>query len=139
MSTVLVAVGNQLRRDDGAAHRVLDLVGELEGVRVLRLFQLAPEVAEQIASAPRVVFIDADIQPGEVRLEPVQAVQAQAAPLGHSMQPAEVVALSRALYGFGGRAFLCRVPGVDFSHGEGLSPLAEANAHRAARLLRRWR
>ncbi len=136
MTTILIAVGNEFRRDDGVARRVLELLGPRPGSTTLRVPQLAPELAEQIAGFERVVFIDADLEPGGVRLERLSAAEARAAQFGHSMQPAEIVALAAALYGFSGAAYLCRVPGVDFSNGSELTPEAQANALLAVDLLR---
>ncbi len=135
MPILLVAIGNTLRRDDGAGARVLDLLGPLEGAVSLHVMQLTPELAEDIGGADGVVFIDADVNPGEARLEPVEPGGPAQAPLAHSMGPEEVLALARRLYGFRGEALLCRVPGVDFSDGAGLSAAAERNARVAALLI----
>jgi hydrogenase maturation protease len=134
--TVLIAIGNTLRRDDGAAHRVLDLLGAVEGIRC---HQLTPEMAEEIAGAERVVFIDADIEPGEARIEPLDEGSAIGRSPTHFVHPAELVALARQLFGFQGKAWLCHVPGEDFSDGEDLSPVAEASATAAAKLLKLWK
>ncbi len=130
MRTLLIAIGNVLRRDDGAASRALELLG---GTRAV--MQLTPEMAPEIATYDRVFFLDADVNGGEPRIEPVTA-SAGAGPLTHSHTPAQVVQLAERLYGFRGAAFLCRIPGVDFGMGEGLSVIAEANATAAARLVR---
>ena len=135
--TILIAIGNSLRSDDGAAHRVLELLGPMAGVLTRDVVQLTPEMAEEIAEAETVVFIDADTQPGEARLAPLDADPQARSPLGHAMTPHELVLLSQKLYGFRGRAFLCHVPGADFSAGESLTPAAEANAKAAAELLLR--
>jgi len=133
---ILIAVGNALRRDDGAAHRVLQLLGPLPNVVVRDVMQLTPEMAEDIAAAEVVVVIDADVRPGETFLRPLQAEPQARTPVGHAMRPEEVVALAENLYGFRGRAYVCHVPGRDFSEGESLTPEAEANARAAAQLLR---
>jgi hydrogenase maturation protease len=132
MPVLLIAIGNSLRRDDGAGHRVAELLAPPPpGVEIRRVFQLTPEVAEELAGAGTVVFIDASVAAAEVMLEPV-AAGAAASPVSHSLAPWEVVEIARALYGFAGRAWLCHVPGAEFQEGEGLSPEAEANARAAA-------
>jgi hydrogenase maturation protease len=136
--TLIIAIGNTLRRDDGAAHRVVELLGEIPGARILTCHQLMPEMAEDIAAAARVVFVDADVEPGPARLEPLAETGAWSALGGHSVGPAEVVALASKLYGFQGEAWLCRVPGEDFGDGTGLSAAAEGNARQAAGLLREY-
>jgi hydrogenase maturation protease len=40
----------------------------------------------------------------------------------HGLGAAALIELARRLYGFEGEAWLATVPGVDFDHGEGLSP-----------------
>ncbi len=134
--TILIAVGNTLRRDDGVAHRVLELLEPPPGVVFRSCHQLTPEMAEEIAPADTVIIIDADVAPGEPRLEKVE--ERSDNPLTHVVRPAELVALSRSLFSFRGGAWLCRVPGIDFGQGAGLSAEAEANARIAADLLRRF-
>jgi hydrogenase maturation protease len=134
--TVLIAVGNTLRRDDGVARRVLELLGPTTGAVTLSCHQLTPEMAEEIAPADTIVIIDADVIPGEPRLEKVEEHPDN--PLTHVVRPAELVALSRRVFSFRGEAWLCRVPGIDFGQGAGLSAEAEANACAAAGLLRRF-
>src|SRR5579862_6353263 len=109
-----VAFGNPLRRDDGVAWKVFDTLNPACG---LKQIQPTPELAAEIAGFKRVVFIDASVD-GELRLDGIEAHSASF--FTHAADPAEVVTLSRALYGFSGEAWLCRIPGEDFSHGEGL-------------------
>lgn len=135
MSVLLISVGNPLRRDDGAGHRVIELLAPSPQVAVRSVFQLTPELAEDFAGRERVVIIDASLAAQDVMLEPVGPAVAPAA-ISHTLAPAEVVSLARALYGFQGRAWLCHVPGTDFGDGEGLSPAAEAHCVRAAEKLR---
>ncbi|MGQ9634004.1 MAG: hydrogenase maturation protease [Bryobacteraceae bacterium] len=134
--TLIIAIGNTLRRDDGAAHRVVELLGAGAGARILSCHQLMPELAEDIAAAREVVFVDADVEPGEPRLEPLVEPTGWSALGGHSIRPAEVLALASRLYGFRGEAWVCRVPGEDFGEGTGLSPVAESNAQQAVKLLK---
>ncbi len=132
--TFLIAVGNTLRRDDGVAHRVLELLNLPSDVVTRSCHELMREMAEDIAPAEKVIIIDADVEPGEPRLELIEEQPSD--PLTHMIRPAELVALSRTLYSFSGKAYLCRVPGFDFGQGIGLSAEAESNAHRAADLVR---
>ena len=135
--TLLVAIGNTLRRDDGAAHRVLELLELPAGVESISCHQLTPEMSEEIAAADAVVFIDADVNPGTAQLEPLEP-GAGLNPLGgHFLRPQELLAIAQRLFAFRGVAWLCHVPGADFGEGEGLSPVAEANARAAAQLIRR--
>ena len=131
MCTYLIAIGNVLRRDDGAAHRALELLG---GTRAV--MQLTPEIASEIAMCDRVMFLDASIDPGESRIERVSPHATGS--FTHDLTPGAVVYLAEHLYGFRGEAFLCRIPGVDFGMGEGLSPEAQHNVEIAIRLVSAW-
>jgi hydrogenase maturation protease len=131
MRTLLIAIGNTLRRDDGGAHRALELLG---GGRAV--MQLTPEIASEIGTFDRVLFLDADAEPGEPRIERVNAKPAGS--FTHQVTPATLVHLAEHLYGFRGEAFLCRIPGMDFGIGEGLSPEAEANVEKAVRIATAW-
>jgi Ni,Fe-hydrogenase maturation factor len=93
-------------------------------------------MAEDAAAADTVVFLDADLEPGAARIEPLEAAAGFPRGPTHSLSPSQLVTLAQRLFSFQGKAFLCRVPGEDFSAGLGLSAQAEANAQAAARLLR---
>ena len=135
--TLLVAIGNTLRRDDGAGHRVVELLELPAGVQALSCHQLTPEMSEEIGAAGTVVFIDADVNPGPAQLEPIEP-GAGLNPLGgHFLTPQELLVMAQRLFAFRGKAWLCHVPGEDFGEGEGLSPMAEANARAAAQLIQR--
>jgi len=135
LKTLLVALGNPYRRDDGAAWRLAAMIGE--ATDKLTCTQLTPELALDIAGYQRVVFADADLRAGPVRLERVAAVDVRPTPLGHALSIEEVVALARSLFGFRGEVWVCRIPGEDFADGEGLSDIAAANVVEAARLLQK--
>ena len=128
MRALVIAIGNPLRRDDGVAHHVLIP----SGVERRAVLQLTPEMAEEIAPYSSVVFVDADVDAKQVEMEPVDSVLAPSA-LTHVSRPSEIVALARALFGFTGRAYTCRIPVSDLSEGEGLSPRTETFAQQASR------
>jgi Ni,Fe-hydrogenase maturation factor len=134
MRTLLIACGNCWRGDDGAAHRVLDLLGPDIGAQLRSVQQLLPELAGEIAEANLVVFLDAAIDCDRLSLEAVLEPEAPPA-LTHVSRPSEIVALSRALFRFKGLAFQCRIPVADFATGEKLSPSAAVFAEEAARML----
>jgi Ni,Fe-hydrogenase maturation factor len=114
---------------------VAELLGQMPNTECRAVMQLTPEMAEEFAGYDRVIFVDADIEPGEARLEALPETLPAEHSLGHALSPAVLVFLSRKLFGFAGQAMLCRVPGHDFEEGETLSPEAEASARKAARLL----
>ncbi len=135
MTTLLIAIGNSLRRDDGAAHRAVAWMSLPAGVRLRSVHQLTPELAQEISGFDEVIFVDAATVGGPgSSLEELEGSGARPA-LGHAGSPAQVVDLARRLYGFQGRALVCSIPGTDFGAGEGLSPTAANAAADAARLL----
>ncbi len=125
---LIVAYGNPLRSDDGLAWRAAD---ELEGkflesdVEILRLHQLAPELAEAVSRFKAVIFVDAaaaGTRPaGEVRCEEI-LLSARESRFSHHLSADAVVALARQLYGATARAFSVTSSGQCFDHGESLSP-----------------
>ena len=134
---LLIALGNRFRRDDGVAHVVLDRLGSVCEAESRSLLQLTPEVAEEIAGYETVIFIDSDTRAAGVSIEPLD--EPSSPPLfTHVARPAEVIEVSKALFGFAGRAFLCRIPVDDLSPGEGLSGHASAFAAQAAGMLEIW-
>ena len=132
VADLYIAIGNPLRRDDGAAAKVVEA---LQPVASRILIQPTIELAAEIAAAGRVVFIDAATE-GALELEPVDGKYGNYG--SHGMNAGEVVALSRKLYGFNGEAWLCSIPGDDFGVGEGLSAKGQGNVARAVELLRIW-
>lgn len=123
-----------MRCDDGLAWRAAE---RLEGkfsetnVEILRVHQLAPELAESVSRSETVIFVDAATadggngKPGEVRCAEVAFSQG---PLrfSHQLSPGAVVALARQLYGAGPCTFTVTVTGQCFDHGESLSPVVAA-------------
>ncbi len=131
--TLLLGIGNTLRGDDGVGSRVLELLAaKVSGFRLLAARGLLPELAAEIAQAPRVVFVDADLRVQSVKLERLTQEDARAA--GHAWSPETLVVLARGL-GFSGDAWVCRIPVSACGHGEGLSEEAERAAEEATAML----
>lgn len=126
---LIIAYGNPLRSDDGAAWRAADALEArlATTVEIVRVHQLAPELAEEVSRCAAVIFADAAQglgSPGEVRCEEINA--AGHAPFSHQMSAAGVVALAKQLYGSNPKAFLVTITGECFDHGEALSTVAAA-------------
>ena len=130
MHTLVLAIGNTLRGDDGVAAHVADLLGTHSGVNVRRVHQLTPELADEIAKATAVVLVDADPGVAEARLERL-APAPQRSPFTHKVTASELVMLAENLYGFQGAAYLCHVPAENFTEGESLSEVAKTGARAA--------
>ena len=135
MTTLLIAIGNRLRRDDGVAHQAVALLALPRCVQVHSVHQLTPELGEEIAGFDEVVFVDA--ASSETQNPSVEELgEGPVCPtLGHAVSPSAVVTLARRLYGFRGRVWVCSIPVADFGAGEELSPAAAATAARAALVL----
>lgn len=133
MRTLILAIGNSWRSDDGAAGRVLDRLRCDQEVETRSVLQCTPELAHDISGFDRVVFIDADIGTTGVLIESITRQPTEASRLSHVVRPDEIVVLSRELFGFRGEAYLCRIPVCDLSAGEGLSSATAASCANAAR------
>ncbi len=134
MGTLLISIGNPLRGDDAVAHHVAGRLLPPPGVTIRSVHQLTPELAPDLAAFDTVVFIDADIDARAASLDPLEPTPSRGAPLIHSLAAGDVLLLARKLYGFAGRAYLCRLPVADFD-GTELTPTAQAAVEDAAALL----
>jgi hydrogenase maturation protease len=132
---LIIGYGNSLRRDDGAG---LLLAQELAAawqaqarpVHLLTLHQLGPELALDLAepAVAGVLFVDTqfvDLETGDAAAPAVTLTPLPAGPaspsLTHHVAPEALLYLAEQLYGRRLPAWLLRVPGFDFAHGEGLS------------------
>ena len=124
MTTLIIGYGNPLREDDGAGWYVADRVAERLGdaARVLRLHQLTPDLAADVAAADLVVFVDArvvEIERG-VLVEPVEPADSPAR--SHYCAPATLLATAQLLFGRAPTAWLVSIPAFALGFGEALTP-----------------
>jgi len=133
--TLIFAIGNPNRGDDGIAAEVCSLIGQGDW-KVVETMELMPEMAEEVAKASQLVFVDADYRGGASSIAPLPPAACHPGPLTHSLRPCDLVSFARRLYGFKRPAWLVRVPGADFGLGSPLSETAKTNAELAARLLK---
>jgi hydrogenase maturation protease len=135
---LVIGYGNSLRSDDAAGPRAAAAVGEwaLPGVRAIAAPQLTPELAEPLAAARLVIFVDARrAAAGDpVRVQPIEP-GAVGAPPGHAGSPHGLLALAQAVFGSRPRAWLVTVPATDLALGEGLSPAARSGLGAALRTI----
>lgn len=130
---LVMACGNPLRGDDGVGIFLARFVEEWAAarrayVKVIARMQWTPELAEDIAAAESVLFIDCavDLRPGEVRVREVKA-DAGVQPATHQMQASHLLALAREFYGRTPQpAQLFTIGAANVEMGEGLSPEVEA-------------
>ena len=144
-SFLLIPYGNPSRRDDGVAfHIARRLVERLglevrdpeevptydvgDGLTIMGLHQLAPELAQDLAEADVVVFIDAHV-PGagwdDVHWEAIEG-ELRPSMVTHQLKPQSVLALCQALYQRTPSTYVLSVLGTDFDFGGQLSSQAQA-------------
>jgi hydrogenase maturation protease len=98
---LILACGNPLRGDDGVGPWLADWAemrfGARADVRVLARQQWTPELAEEIARAESVLFIDCSVDsaPGSVALLAVEPGAGMEGLATHHLGAAELLALSR--------------------------------------------
>jgi hydrogenase maturation protease len=123
-SLLILGYGNPLRGDDAMGLVAAERLG---GIAV---HQLMPELADRIAEAHSVIFLDADatVAPGEIS---VKAVEPADGTLDHHATPGGLLRLVRTVYGAAPKSWLIGMGGEDFDLREGLSPAAERAVERA--------
>jgi hydrogenase maturation protease len=101
---IILACGNTLRGDDGVGPWLAAWTEERfatdPAVRVLSRQQWTPDLAEDVAYAESVIFIDSSVEswPGEVRICPVEPSAAGPGQASHHVDAAELLALGQELY-----------------------------------------
>lgn len=134
--TLVIGFGNPLREDDGAGHAVANRLGP----PAVAVVQLTPELADRIARAMRVVFVDADRSgpAGWVTRRRLDPGKAEAAAFSHHATPEGLLAAAKVLHGRLPEAWLVTIGGERFGWGERLSPAVEAAVSAVAEELRGW-
>lgn len=141
---LILACGNPLRGDDGAALR---LVEELEqtplpcGIRILVQQQWTPELAEDIANATSVLFLDCTLThlPGAVTLTPVTPSSAPTSMLTHHQEASALLATAQSIYRrIPTHSALLLIGAYSIQHGTSLSPAVEAALPEALEVAREW-
>ena len=126
---LIIGYGSWLRGDDAAGRLAARRLAE-RGFDAVDVHQLTPELAERVASAGTVVFLDADagVAPGAVSVRPVTP---GAAVMEHVGSPGGLLRLARVAYGAEPKAWMIGMGGEDFGVGEGVSAAAEMAMGRA--------
>jgi hydrogenase maturation protease len=136
---LVIGYGNSLRSDDGVGPRVAEAVEELHlpGVRTLVCQLLTPEYADAIASARRVIFVDAAVDKTDGvhfrKLEPGETSQLMA----HAADPRTMLALARDVFGRTPEAWWLTIPAIQMGFGTDYSPVTEAGFHTAVAEIKR--
>lgn len=139
---LILACGNTLRGDDGvglwlAAWAERRFSGQ-DDVRVIARQQWTPELAEDVARAESVLFIDCSVDsaPGSVYLTPVKPVASTQGLATHHQGAVELLAQARDLYDSLPRnALLLTIGAGSTELGEVFSPAVTAALPDACRLI----
>ena len=117
---LIIGYGNPFRGDDGVGPYV---AAQLGGVVV---HQLVPEMAEQIAQAESVIFVDANcsLPPGTVQALPLE----EEPMMTHKSTPGSLLKLSKEVYGKSPPATLIAIGVTSFELGSPMSPQAQLGA-----------
>ena len=135
---LVIGYGNTLRGDDGVGPRVAESIAKLElsGVRTLVVPLLTPEIADPIACAAKVIFVDACVDvPDTVqwrKLEPNESSQIMA----HAADPRTMLAISRDVFGHVPEAWWLTIPAVEMGFSESLTPAAQRGLAEAVEKIR---
>jgi hydrogenase maturation protease len=123
---LIIGIGNPLRGDDSLGWRAVEqLRQKLKDTEAgfIVCHQLTPELAEAVSQAQRVVFIDALLghPAGQLEIAKIQPGPLDAGPLGHNLDPATLLAYTRALYGVCPAAFAASITAERFDYSLELS------------------
>jgi hydrogenase maturation protease len=135
---LVIGYGNTLRGDDGVGPRVAEAIEQLAlpGVRTLVCPMLTPELADPIARAHTVIFVDAAVDaPQEVqlrKLEPNETSQLMA----HAADPRTMLALSRDVFGHTPQAWWLTIPAEQMEFCEELSGRTQEGFAEAVKKIR---
>jgi hydrogenase maturation protease len=139
---LVLACGNTLRSDDGVGPKLAEWATERfqenDDVRVIARQQWTPDLAEEIAAADSVLFVDASVKsrPGRVTLAAVASNRGSGDAASHHLQAHELLGLTRSLYGsISAHAMLLSVGAGSTELGEEFSDPVEAALPRARGLL----
>jgi hydrogenase maturation protease len=136
LRTVVIGYGNPLRGDDGVGQRAAVAVAAwgLPNVRALAVHQLTPELADTLANAQQVIFVDAGLEAadGTLRVSRIEPTRWPTS-LGHVSDPGQLLALTEALYGGCPSAWSVIVPASSCAVGAPLTSLAEQGLAEALR------
>jgi hydrogenase maturation protease len=108
---LVIGYGNRLRGDDAVGWVVADSLANdprMNDVDVVAVHQLTPDLADEVAGASRVVFIDAlldpDVRPGIVAVAALEP-DPDPEPMTHHVGAGTILSLAGALYGYAPPAF----------------------------------
>jgi hydrogenase maturation protease len=139
---LILACGNTMREDDGIGPFLAQWAEEHwrddARVRVLCDHQWTPDMAEEIAAAEAVIFVDCSLDqaPGQILLRELNAASLKPGLVTHHLGAAELLRVAEDLYGTQPRrACLLTIGAGSIELGEGLSPAVRGSVPDAEDLL----
>ena len=138
---LVIGYGNDSRNDDGVGWFVIDQLREaaLPGVALLAAHQLEVDLIETVSRFDWVIFVDAalpEVAPCVTRTAVEPALESHA--VSHYLTPADMLAMSRMLYGSEPHGVLFQIPAYDLDFGERLSALTETAARGVVQEIMEW-
>ena len=133
-NTLLIAIGNSARSDDGLGWAFLDHLRQSKRFlgKSVYCYQLQVEDAEMISHYPRVIFVDAWTNDSEhcFAWEKTEA-QNDFTFTTHALTPESVLFLCQDLYQQSPQAYTLKIRGKEWELEEGLSDRARSNLQEA--------
>jgi hydrogenase maturation protease len=124
---LILACGNTLRSDDGIGPWLAEWAEERfagnDSIRIIARQQWTPELAEDVAQADRVLFIDCSIEsePGSMKIAPIEPAAAKGGVATHHQGAPELLALSQQLFQASPHAMLLTIGAGSTELGETFS------------------
>jgi hydrogenase maturation protease len=139
---LILACGNTLREDDGVGPFLAQWAEERwhddARVRVLCDHQWTPDLAQEIAAAETVIFVDCSLDqaPGQILLHELSPASLKLGLVTHHLGAPELLSVAQELYGTRPRrACLLTIGAASIELGEGLSPAVRDTLPAAEQLL----
>jgi|WetSurMetagenome_2_1015567.scaffolds.fasta_scaffold99395_2 hydrogenase maturation protease len=132
---LVIGIGNTLRSDDAAGIvAVEELSRRYPQADCLTVHQLGPELAEQVAAARTVVFVDASVLVRAVSIQHLRPGQGIVS--SHVATPEVLLGLCEQLHGATPRAaFLVEIPARHLGFGETLTDLTATAVQEAVEVI----
>ena len=130
---LVIGYGNELRGDDAVGPQVARRIDDLHlpGVAVVVRQQLLPELADDIAQADMIIFVDAE-RTRKVRTREVFP-GSDAQVIAHSNTPEAMLWLTRSVFGRAPRAWLVTIPALHLGFRQSLSATTRRAAAQAVK------
>jgi hydrogenase maturation protease len=135
-NTLLIAVGNNLRGDDGIGHWVAAQIEKMKlpKVTVRYMQQLHIDLLEELGRFDTVIVTDAALQDEPATLQPI-AVTEEGFSSSHRADAATLMSLHHKLYQQSTQWMACGIKATDFEMGEPISKETKKNGEKALEML----